>query len=810
MIDPQTDTDHASRAIGLSDPQYAARRKRMFEFLTRMRAIGADVDIDIPAIAVIGWQSAGKSSLIEAISGITLPRASGTCTRCPTECQLTHSDSPWACRVVLRLTNPADGSTYEVPFGSTITEKSEVTERIRRAQRTILSPSVPRDNFLSGAESDLPPSEKSFSPNCIVLQISGPDITDLNFIDLPGLFVGGDETEMQLIRDLAISYMKRPSCIILLTVACETDFVNQGAHRLAQEYDPSGERTIGVLTKPDRIPPTEEENWLPLVRGEKEDTTLWFCVKCPSSQAISEGVTWEDARGAESRFFSHTHPWSTLEGESKGRLGTGNLTRHLSEKLCDLIAERLPSIQQELSKLLEITRLELRDLPQPPSSNPLREILGMVKDFTQEVEEQVEGVPERGGLLQQIRPKQDEFRGAIRRTAPCFVPRYKRDTPDEPVRLGSPVESEELCSPPEFEGLCTVPHESVGLFSGAPREHVRPFPPDEPVDLLPPDEPVRLFPVPDSGQEKWEPHQRFLFLQGEEDYEEIGWNNERETFIDDVLERAEWAVTRELPNNYPFVVQRRYIIDFVDHWDDPARMLFDFTVKKLKKMILRVVDSDNHFGRYAHSNLKQRVVNTVLMHIDQRVNEASNHLELLLKVEKEPSTKNARQFKDYRGKFFTFYKGIYNSAVNRDFIERLQRRIRTSTEFDRALEMVILSLSRIGIRDVKPLDLAVLRASEDSDDALKIMADVRAYFQVAYKRFVDNVPKVIDEGLVLASAKGLYDALITALGVDSPDAHEKCARWLAEPQRIAEKREKLVVKEKRLLAAEEELLGVFD
>ncbi|SRR6266478_1585197 len=40
-----------------------------------------DADLDIPAIAAIGWQSAGKSSLIEAISGITLPRASNTCTR---------------------------------------------------------------------------------------------------------------------------------------------------------------------------------------------------------------------------------------------------------------------------------------------------------------------------------------------------------------------------------------------------------------------------------------------------------------------------------------------------------------------------------------------------------------------------------------------------------------------------------------------------------------------------------------------------------------------------------------------------------
>ena len=44
-------------------------------------APSAQLDLDIPIIAVVGSQSAGKSSLIEAISGITLPRASGTCTR---------------------------------------------------------------------------------------------------------------------------------------------------------------------------------------------------------------------------------------------------------------------------------------------------------------------------------------------------------------------------------------------------------------------------------------------------------------------------------------------------------------------------------------------------------------------------------------------------------------------------------------------------------------------------------------------------------------------------------------------------------
>jgi hypothetical protein len=95
----------------------------------------------------------------------------------------------------------------------------------------------------------------------------------------------------------------------------------------------------GVLTKPDRIPKTEEENWLPLIRGERGDT-MWFCVKCPSSDQITSGITWEGARDKEAKFFSRTVPWSSVDKAFRSRLGTGHLTRCLSDKLCDLIAER--------------------------------------------------------------------------------------------------------------------------------------------------------------------------------------------------------------------------------------------------------------------------------------------------------------------------------------------------------------------------------------------------------------------------------------------------------------------------------------
>ena len=80
---------------------------------------------------------------------------------------------------------------------------------------------------------------------------------------------------------------------------------------------------------------------------------------------------------------------------------------------------------------------------------------------------------------------------------------------------------------------------------------------------------------------------------------------------------------------------------------------------------------------------------------------------------------------------------------------------------------------------------------------------------MAYKRFVDNVPKAIDELLVLGIAKGLRDALADGLGLDSPDAHERCARLIAESPRLAEKRERLLARKSRLERALEEALNVL-
>ena len=78
------------------------------------------------------------------------------------------------------------GTAENITFGPVIEDKELVEERIRRAQRAILNPSENPDVFLSGPDDDPSHRELTFSKNCVSLDISGPDLTDLSFCDLPG------------------------------------------------------------------------------------------------------------------------------------------------------------------------------------------------------------------------------------------------------------------------------------------------------------------------------------------------------------------------------------------------------------------------------------------------------------------------------------------------------------------------------------------------------------------------------------------------------------------------------------------------
>lgn len=100
---------------------------------------------------------------------------------------MSRSIDGWKCKVSLRIFE--NGKVRNEPFGDVITDKSLVEERIRQAQRAILNPKIRKDKGLKYyLVDDDETMELSFSTDCVSLQISGPDVADLSFCDLPGTF----------------------------------------------------------------------------------------------------------------------------------------------------------------------------------------------------------------------------------------------------------------------------------------------------------------------------------------------------------------------------------------------------------------------------------------------------------------------------------------------------------------------------------------------------------------------------------------------------------------------------------------------
>ncbi|PBK85318.1 hypothetical protein ARMGADRAFT_1055445 [Armillaria gallica] len=719
--------------VGLANLALSHSRRRLLDLINRLHSTGAQVDIDLPQIAVIGSQSAGKSSLIESISGITLPRATGTCTRCPTECRLANSAETWKCIVSLRFIKDVNGqllgTARNEQFGEVIYEKAEVEERIRRAQRAILNPNRRSTEFLEGDDEDLSENQLSFSTNCVSLQISGPGVADLSFCDLPGLIASvgstGNKGDINLVKTLVESYISKPSCLILLTVACETDFENQGAHHLAKTHDPEGKRTIGVLTKPDRIAPGDETGWLNFIRNEREPLeNNWYCVKQPSSSDIKNGITWAEARTKENEFFSMTTPWAELDPMYQRYLRTVNLVERLSNILSDLISKRLPDIQLELERAIEGTLDQLAKLPKEPSKNPLHEISALLSAFTVDVSKHVEGIPDEEGILQMIRPAQEQFKRDIRGTVPQFRP-FERRLVDSQVLATPSFLNNEEDEADEAEGDCIC--------------------------------------------------------------------------VDEVYTRALHARTRELPGHYPFVVQASYIFMFTDKWHTPAKTLCRAVYSVLTEHVNKLITK--HFGSFGQNILEQRVRVSVQEHLKKQLEQTEARIDWLVKLEARPYTLNTHYLSDYTEKFLAYYKRERGKQEHGGLASELESTCDFST-----VNSILSGLSAIGIHGVEGADLAKLLPADSMEASLKIMADVRAYFQVAYKRFADNIPLAIDHDLVRGVDRGLLGTLSERLGIYGPNGQDICKELAQESPQVAGRREELTKKLERLQTASEELM----
>lgn len=183
-------------------------------------------------------------------------------------------DTPWSCQVSVRWEFASDGSPAEdvrqVPFGPRFTDKANVELMLRRAQSAVLNPQCDSQEFVRGpseALSSLGANMLSYSRNVVCVELSGPELPDLTFIDLPGKYVSlsiilshsyiccgsgivqnAPSETVKLVEDLVLSHISG-NCIILWVVPMDGTeslfLVPPQAVKLAKQVDPLGARTIG-------------------------------------------------------------------------------------------------------------------------------------------------------------------------------------------------------------------------------------------------------------------------------------------------------------------------------------------------------------------------------------------------------------------------------------------------------------------------------------------------------------------------------------------------------------------------------------
>ncbi|KAK1657773.1 P-loop containing nucleoside triphosphate hydrolase protein [Colletotrichum godetiae] len=150
--------------------------------------------------------------------------------------------------------------------------------------------------------------DSAFSKDTLSIEINGPDRPRLTLIDIPGLIQsatrGVSENDVALVADITDRYIRRPRTICLAVVSATNDAANQPILQRVRRFDPRGDRTLGIITKPDQLPEGSgsESKLLELARNEDVFFKLGWHVVRNRRFSENEFSFWE-RNAAEMQFF---------------------------------------------------------------------------------------------------------------------------------------------------------------------------------------------------------------------------------------------------------------------------------------------------------------------------------------------------------------------------------------------------------------------------------------------------------------------------------------------------------------------------
>ncbi|CAF1481516.1 unnamed protein product [Rotaria sordida] len=293
--------------------------------------------ITFPNVIVVGDQSSGKSSLLESLSLVGLPKGNGIVTRCP---------------LVLRLRKSNERRVYRVYDGNHDNKKVLLDEA---------NLIIPR--YIEEETKKLAGDHKNIVKDMIELQVEDPSVRDLTVVDLPGIAHNPIADQPEDIYDQTINlirqFIDQKGSVILCVFPANVDIATVQSFKLAREADPSGKRTIGVITKSDLA--SDQDMLVQQLLMDRPDVLhLKLGFVAVRNRNTKENISLKEAHEKEKEFFEQ-HPASTAAGWNC--IGINALINRLTTVYSERVKETFPKLRNDIQARLKEVTEQLSKLP---------------------------------------------------------------------------------------------------------------------------------------------------------------------------------------------------------------------------------------------------------------------------------------------------------------------------------------------------------------------------------------------------------------------------------------------------------------
>lgn len=333
------------------DGLQTAEQRRVLETVAQLRKCGLESVLFLPQIVVCGDQSAGKSSVLEALTEIPFPRQDNLCTRFATEIILRRSATDsLTVRVIPDPHRSSNEQETIKAFDESITDFGELPILMDRVM------------LLMGIDkaSSSKPSSRAFARDVLSIEIEGPTRPHLILVDLPGLVLsetkGVTQADIDIVDEITEHYISQPRTICLPVISAGSDYATQGILTKVRKVDPNGDRTLGIITKPDRLEVDSgtEEAFLGLARNEDVFFKLgWHVLK--NRKFEEQSYTFLERNAAETAWFRK----SKFGSLPKGNTGIDALRDRLSKLLFNHVKKELPKLREDVDEALQDAKSQL-------------------------------------------------------------------------------------------------------------------------------------------------------------------------------------------------------------------------------------------------------------------------------------------------------------------------------------------------------------------------------------------------------------------------------------------------------------------